>query len=152
MLLPGEYSIATRLMPFSRPRSPASSRSRPAYGLLFSRQPVEIVTLDRVHEAPRLAAGGNQVVPPPGGHLLARRQAGHPRRDRVRALKVVEQPAVEPSSASARWTSATGKGMRTSIPPGRGLSQIRTAKLCVSVCDDLCKSLCGGVAFKPGLA
>ena len=70
---------------------PVAARIR----LLLAGQAVQIVTLDGVDEAARFTRRRNEVVPPAGGHLLAGRQPRQPRRDRIRALEVVQKPAVE---------------------------------------------------------
>ena len=62
---------------------------------LLTRQAVQIVALDGVNEAARFTFRRNEVVPPAGGHLPGGRQPREPSGDRVRALEVVQQPAVE---------------------------------------------------------
>src|SRR5688572_2733736 len=53
------------------------------------------MTLDRMHDAARLARRGNQVVPPAGRHVAAAVEPRKSRGNRVRAVKVVEQPAIQ---------------------------------------------------------
>ena len=61
-----------------------------------ARQVVEHVALDAVDQRLRLAAGRYQVVPAARRQAAAAIQAGHRPRDRVRAVEVVQQPAVQP--------------------------------------------------------
>ena len=63
---------------------------------LVARQAVKIVTLDRVHQSPRLSLGWHQVVPTPGRQFRGSREIRQPRGDRIRAVKIVKQPAIEP--------------------------------------------------------
>ena len=70
--------------------------ARPAYVVLGPGQVVEVVALDRVDEAPGLAVRRDQVEPAAGGQLPAAAVEPASRaRNRVRPLKVVQQPAVE---------------------------------------------------------
>src|SRR5262245_48323709 len=62
---------------------------------LVTGQLIEIVALDRVDETARLAVSGNEVVPAAGGHVLTAGQAGQACGNRVRSVKVVEQPAIQ---------------------------------------------------------
>src|SRR5205823_4307775 len=62
-----------------------------------ARQVRQSVALDRVHEAARLASGGNQVIPPPGCEMSALlADAGYLDGDRVQAAEVVQEPSVNP--------------------------------------------------------
>ena len=58
-------------------------------------EPVEVVTLDGVDKSPRLAGGGDQVIPPPRRHVRPPDKAGEPGRNRVGPVKIVEEPAVQ---------------------------------------------------------
>ena len=62
---------------------------------LRSRQIVEVMTLDRVDQGPRLSRGGNQIEPPACGHPPFAERVGDTRCDGVRSVKIVKQPAVK---------------------------------------------------------
>ena len=53
------------------------------------------MSLDGVDQATGLALRGDQVVPASGGHVRTLTHTGHPRRDGIGAVEVVEQPPVE---------------------------------------------------------
>ena len=73
----------------------------PRIRLLLAGQRVEVVPLDLVHERARRAGRGNQVVPPPRGHVRPVGEPCQPGGDRVGPLKVVEKPAVQAIGAKA---------------------------------------------------
>ena len=68
----GEYSIATRFMPGHEVLEPGRQLLAPGYGPLLARQPVEVVTLDGVHQPPGLAACRDEVIPSPRGQSFRR--------------------------------------------------------------------------------
>ncbi len=73
----------------------------PRIRLLLTGQRVEVVPLDLVHERARRAGRGNQVVPPPRGHVPPVGEPCQPGGDRVGPVKVVEEPAVQVIGAKA---------------------------------------------------
>src|SRR5688500_15469620 len=52
-----------------------------------------------MHEPPRLPGGRHEIVPAAGRHVAAVQQPGQPRGNRVRAVEIVEKPAVQPFRA-----------------------------------------------------
>ena len=67
----------------------------PGVHRLRAGQGIEVVALDGVHHAARLPRRRDQVIPPAGRHVAAAIEPRNGRRNRVRAVKVVEQPAIQ---------------------------------------------------------
>jgi hypothetical protein len=63
---------------------------------LVSRQSIEGSPLDGVHKASRLADGGHQIKPAAGRHFRPVRGSQQARCNGIRAVKIVEQPPVQP--------------------------------------------------------
>ena len=84
-----------------------------------ARQSVQIVALDGVHQAARLALGRDVVVPAPGGHLRRVREAGQRLCDRVGPVEVVEQPAVEAGRRETRLNGGDVERHQESIRRAR---------------------------------
>ena len=93
--------------------TPCSSCRRPAYVDLVARQPVEDERLDRVHQLLRRARGRNEVVPAP--RRVLPEQPGQLDGDRVRPVKVVEQPAVDAVDRERLLNCRESSGIRQYI-------------------------------------
>jgi hypothetical protein len=66
--------------------------------------------LDLVDEGPRLALRRHEIEPAARGHVPGAGQAGDPPRDGIRAVEIVEQPAVEAGCAKGRLYGGYVKG------------------------------------------
>ena len=78
-------------------------------------QPVQVVTLDGVHQPPGLPLGRDEVVPAAGGHLGRVDEAGQRLRDGVGPVKVVEQPAIQAGRRETRLDGGDVEGHQKSI-------------------------------------
>ena len=63
---------------------------------------VERVGFNRVNELSRRAGARDEVVPPAGRHLRRPVQSREAAGDRIRSVKIVEQPAVQPLVSQGR--------------------------------------------------
>ena len=77
---------------------------------LRSRQVIEVVALDGVHERPRLAGLRDQVEPAPRRQVSGVTHPGEPVRHRIRAVKIVEEPRVEPVGLEGLLDGSNIKG------------------------------------------
>ena len=113
----GEYSIATRFTPVEQLGEARVQLRAAGVHRLRSRQVIEVVAFDRVHERLRLTGLRDQVEPAPRREVAGAAHPGQPVRHRIRAVKIVEEPRVEPVGLEGFLDGSNIKGhIHTIIP------------------------------------